>query len=101
MGIRFASDPSAAGKAIEVALEWAGTIADRPPNALAALKQILIDNDDMTLSDALANEQRLFQSVANTPEAIATMRSIQRRFDAGESIRKVYGLPRGSVAREP
>jgi len=90
-----------AGKAVEVALEWASTIADRPPKALAALKQILIDNDDMKQSDALANEQRLFQSVANTPEAIATMRSIQRRFDAGESIRKVYGPPRGSAAREP
>lgn len=86
----------ATGKAVEVALEWASMIADRPPKALAALKQILIDNDDMNLSDALANEQRLFQSVANTPEAIETMRSIQRRFDAGESIRKVYGLPRGA-----
>ena len=85
-----------AGKAVEVALEWASMIADRPPKALAALKQILIDNDDLKLSDELANEQRLFQSVANTPEAIQTMRAIQRRFDAGESIRNVYGLPRGA-----
>ncbi len=85
-----------AGKAVEVALEWAGTLAGRPPKALAALKQILIDNDDMKMSDALTNEQRLFQSVANTPEAIQTMRMIQGRFDAGESIRKVYGLPRGA-----
>ena len=86
------------GKAVQVALEWAGMIADRPPKALAALKQILIDNDDLNLTDALVNEQRLFQSVANTPEAIQTMRSIQRRFDAGESIRKVYGLPRPKPA---
>jgi enoyl-CoA hydratase/carnithine racemase len=83
------------GKAVEAALEWASIIADRPPKALAALKQILIDNDDLNLTDALVNEQKLFQSVANTPEAIQTMRGIQRRFDAGESIRKVYGLPRG------
>jgi len=86
----------ATGKAVEVALQWASMIADRPPKALAALKQILIDNDDLKLSDALANEQRLFQSVANTLEAIQTMRAIQRRFDSGESIRDVYGLPRGS-----
>src|SRR5579863_353236 len=83
-----------AGRAVEVALVWASTLADRPPKALAALKQILIDNDDMKLSDALVNEQRLFQSVASTSEAIRTMRSIQARFDAGESIRTVYGPPR-------
>jgi enoyl-CoA hydratase/carnithine racemase len=83
-----------AGKSLEVALQWAGMLADQPPKALAALKQILIDNDDLNLTDALAGEQRRFQGVATTPEAIQTMRAIQARFDAGESIRKVYGEPR-------
>ncbi len=83
-----------AGKSVETALEWASTLAERPAKALAALKQILIDNDDLNLSDAMANEQKLFQSVAQTPEAIATMRRIQARFDRGESIRSVYGGPR-------
>ena len=83
-----------AGKSVEVALEWAGMMAAQPPKALAALKQILIDNDDLNMTDALANEQRLFQSVATTPEAMAAMRGIQARFDAGESIRSVYGGPR-------
>jgi enoyl-CoA hydratase/carnithine racemase len=82
------------GQAVAVALEWASRLADRPPKALATLKQILIDNDDLNLSDALANEQKLFQSVATTPEAIARMREVQARFDAGESIRSVYGGPR-------
>ena len=82
------------GKSVEVALQWARTLAARPAKALAALKQILIDNDDLNLTDALANEQRLFQSVATTPESIATMRQIQARFDRGEKIRDVYGLPR-------
>jgi enoyl-CoA hydratase/carnithine racemase len=85
-----------AGKSVETALEWAAILASRPAKALATLKQILVDNDDMTLSDALGNEQKLFQSAAQTPEAIATMRKIQARFDAGESIRAVYGLPRKS-----
>jgi enoyl-CoA hydratase/carnithine racemase len=85
----------AAGKSREVALEWASTLADRPPRALAALKRILIANDDLSLTDALAKEQEIFQSVANTPEAIATMRGIQARFNAGETIRQVYGMPRG------
>ncbi len=84
----------ATGRSLEVALDWANTLANRPPKALAALKQILIDNDDLSQADALTNEQRLFQSVATTPEAMRTMRAIQARFDAGESIRSVYGGPR-------
>ncbi|MDO8431643.1 MAG: enoyl-CoA hydratase/isomerase family protein [Candidatus Binatus sp.] len=85
-----------AGKSVEVALEWATTIAARPAKALSTLKQILIDNDEMNLTEALNNEQRLFQTVAQTPEAIRTMRETQARFDHGESIRSVYGLPRSS-----
>ncbi len=84
------------GKAVEVSLQWASTLADRPAKALATLKRILLDNDDMNLTDALANEQRLFQSVATTPEAQQTMRRIQTRFNAGKTIRDVYGLPRRS-----
>jgi enoyl-CoA hydratase/carnithine racemase len=83
-----------AGKSVEVALQWASELADRPPKALAALKQILIGNDDLSLTDALANEQKLFQTVATSPEGIATMRAIQYRFDQGEGIREVYGGPR-------
>jgi enoyl-CoA hydratase/carnithine racemase len=83
-----------AGKSREVALEWARELAMRPAHALATLKQILIGSDDLNLTDALANEQRLFQSVATTQEAIVAMRQIQARFDRGEKIRDVYGAPR-------
>jgi enoyl-CoA hydratase/carnithine racemase len=82
------------GKSVEVALKWAAMLADRPTAALAALKRILVGSDDMNLTDALTNEQKLFQSVAVAPEAARTMRAIQARFDSGESIRKVYGTPR-------
>jgi hypothetical protein len=57
----------------------------------------LVEADDLTLTEALANEQNLFMSVARTPQAIAKMREIQARFDAGESIRGVYGEPRDEV----
>jgi enoyl-CoA hydratase/carnithine racemase len=83
-----------AGRALEVALEWASRLADRPPASLAALKQMLVDNDQLSLRDALANEQRLFQSVASQPAALEGMKRVQDRFDAGESPRDVYGLPR-------
>lgn len=82
------------GESIDVALEWAGRLASRPPAALAALKQILIDNDNLTLNEALANEQRLFQSVLVQPAAISKMGEIQARFDGGESTQDVYGEPR-------
>jgi len=82
------------GHALEASLEWAGRLADRPAGSLAVLKQMLVDNDDLHLSDALANEQKLFQTVATQPPAIERMGQIQARFDAGESIRAVYGEPR-------
>lgn len=82
------------GQAVAVSLEWAARLADRPAGSLVALKQMLNDQDEMHLSDALANEQKLFQSVASKPEAVARMREVQARFDAGVSLEEVYGPPR-------
>lgn len=82
------------GQAVEVALQWASMLAAKSPQAMTALKQVLVDNDDLTLTAALENEQTRFAAVARTPQAIAKMRQIQARFDAGESLRSVYGEPR-------
>lgn len=82
------------GGAVKAALRWASRLADRDPRALAMLKQILIDNDDRHLTDALNNEQALFQKTAGRKAALATMHATQSRFDAGEAIRDVYGRPR-------
>ena len=82
------------GTSVDVALEWAERLAERPPEALAALKQILVDNADVNQTYALSNEQRIFQSVATSQAAIDQMKAIQDRFDAGESIRAVYGEAR-------
>ena len=79
------------GMAVETAVGWASRLAERPAKALATLKQILIDNDDLNLTDALANEQRLFQTIVGTPEAIETMEALQARFDTGATPRDVYG----------
>jgi enoyl-CoA hydratase/carnithine racemase len=82
------------GTAVDTALEWATRLAARPTHAIRALKQMLNDNDDMSLTDALANEQRLFGGTVTSPEGIEGMRRTQARFDAGESMRDVYGKPR-------
>jgi len=54
---------------------------------------MLADADNMHLNDALANEQKLFQGVAGSPAAFEGMARTQARFDAGESVRDVYGDP--------
>ena len=84
-----------AGEALPVALAWASRLADRPAGALAALKKILLENDDSHLSAALAGEQTIFQQTAMSAAAQGAMRDTQTRFDAGDTPRKVYGSPRG------
>jgi enoyl-CoA hydratase/carnithine racemase len=79
------------GQALPSALAWAERLAARPGHALAALKQMLVEAEERPLSDALANEQKLFQGVVVRPDAIEQMQRIQARFDAGETIRSVYG----------
>lgn len=83
-----------AGKALETSLAWASRLADRPPGALATLKRMLIDSDNLHLDDALANEQKLFQALVTEKPAPEQMRAVQDRFDAGETLREVYGEPR-------
>jgi enoyl-CoA hydratase/carnithine racemase len=82
------------GKAVETAVAWASRLAERPGPALATLKQMLIDNDNLHLDRALANEQELFQKIAHTAGGLDGMRRVQERFDRGETIRDVYGPPR-------
>lgn len=84
----------AEGKAVEVSLEWAARIASRRHESVTAMKQMLNDNENLHLDDALANEQKLFQGVAGTKEGFEGMKRTQARFDAGETPRDVYGLPR-------
>lgn len=83
-----------AGKAQEVALEWAGIMADRPAPALRGIKQMLTEGDNLIgIPDAVLNDQRIFQTFSGSAEAIATMQDKQARFDAGETPRTVYGGP--------
>jgi enoyl-CoA hydratase/carnithine racemase len=84
----------ASGTAVDEAVAWAARLAERPPIALATAKQILIDNDDLLLAEALASEQRLFATTAVSRPGREGMRAAQARFDDGESIRDVYGPPR-------
>ena len=67
------------GQALPVALAWAERLAGRPARSLVALKKILNDAAELPLSEALANEQKLFQSLALSPEGVASMAEARRQ----------------------
>ena len=76
------------------AVDWARRLAERPAASLVAEKKILSAAQELPLSEALANEQKLFQSLALTPEGAAGMKRVQERLESGESSGEIYGDPR-------
>lgn len=83
-----------AGQAVTAAVDWARRLAERPAASLVAEKKILAAAQELPLSEALTNEQTLFQSLALTPEGAEGMKRIQARLEAGESASQIYGDPR-------
>lgn len=82
------------GQALTTALEWAGIMADRPAPALAGMKRMLTEGDNMLrIADAVMNDQSIFGTFSGSPQALELMGAIQARFDAGETTRDVYGGP--------
>ncbi len=86
------------GRAIEVSLEWAARMASHPPVALAGMKRMLNQAQEMFLNDAVLNDQRIFQEFSNNQQTIDLMEDIQAKFDAGDSIRDTYW--KGEVPEE-
>ena len=84
------------GASITLAVEWAIAIASSSPAAVAGMKQMLTDGDDLLrIAEAVANDQIVFQSFSGLPDALERMAAVQARFDAGESTRDVYGSGQG------
>ncbi len=79
------------GHGLDVALAWASDLADKPPAALEGMKLMLSEGDDLHISEAVMNDQRIFQTFAGSPNALRSMRSVQESFDAGATIRQTYG----------
>jgi enoyl-CoA hydratase/carnithine racemase len=83
-----------AGRALPVALDWADLLAARPAAAVAGMKRMLLESDELyRVNEAVLNDQRIFQSFSATPAAVASMEALQARFDAGATTREVYGPP--------
>ncbi len=78
------------GTALEVSLAWAKRLAAHPPDALAGMKRMLAQAEENPLSEAIKNDQRIFQEFSGRPAAIARMEEVQGKFDAGAGIRETY-----------
>ena len=81
-----------AGRAVDEAVAWGAEIAACDADVLTTAKQILRDAENLSLHDALRNEQALFHTVRD--RGTEAMRAAQARYDAGESPRDVFGGPR-------
>jgi enoyl-CoA hydratase/carnithine racemase len=78
------------GAAVRVALEMAAHMATLPPVALAGMKRMLTSDEDLHLSAALDNDQSISQALFADPLTVRNMESLQKRFNAGESLADVY-----------
>ena len=78
------------GMALDASLAWAKRLAGHPPDALAGMKRMLAQSEEHPLTDAIMNDQKIFQEFSGQPPAIARMEEIQARFDAGAGIRETY-----------
>ncbi len=79
------------GQVVEAAMSWAGRIAEGSPAALKNIKQQLINSDNELLEAALQKEQMLFQQLVFNKDVLGTIRGVQDRYDAGETMTDVHG----------
>ena len=77
------------GKALETAIAWGARVAALPPAAVAGLKRMLVEGEDLSLPEALASDQRIAQTLFASPDGMSLMKTIQERYDRGEPIGKV------------
>lgn len=78
------------GKAVEEALTMAREIAALPPQSVAGMKKMLGEAEDLNQTDGINNDQAISQTLFAHPDSLANMKTIQARFDGGESMADVY-----------
>ena len=78
------------GRAVEEALSLAREIAALPSQSVAGMKQMLGEAEDLNQSQGIENDQKISQTLFAHPGSMASMKAIQERFDAGETIDEVY-----------
>jgi enoyl-CoA hydratase/carnithine racemase len=77
------------GQAIAAAVEIARHMVGLPAYALAGMKQMLREDEDLSLVQGLENDQKLSQIMFRNPAALRMMEEIQGRYDARERLETV------------
>jgi enoyl-CoA hydratase/carnithine racemase len=80
----------AKGQAVVEALALAKHIASLPPQSVAGMKQMLGEDEDLTQTAGIENDQRISQSLFAHPDSVSSMQRIQKRFDSGETMDQIY-----------
>ena len=78
------------GKAVEEALALARAIVALPPQSVAGMKQMLGEAEDLNQTQGIENDQKISQTLFADAGSMASMATIQARFDAGETMDEVY-----------
>lgn len=78
------------GRALEEALAMAREIAALPPQSVAGMKKMLGEAEDLNQTDGISNDQAISQTLFANADSMASMKAIQSRFDAGETMDAVY-----------
>ncbi|MDH3752279.1 MAG: enoyl-CoA hydratase/isomerase family protein [Acidimicrobiia bacterium] len=82
------------GCSLDLAVDWASRMASMSPAALAGMKQMLTEGDDLLrIAESVMNDQHIFWTFSATPDAQERISTIQARFDDGDGPRTVYGEP--------
>jgi enoyl-CoA hydratase/carnithine racemase len=80
----------AKGQAVAEALKIARHIASLPPQAVAGMKKMLGEAEDLNQTQGIENDQTISQTLFANPDSVDGMARIQKRFDAGETMEAVY-----------
>lgn len=80
----------ARGQAVEEALKLAAHIASLPPQAVAGMKKMLGEDEDLNQTQGIENDQAISQTLFANADSMKRMADIQKRFDAGETMDAVY-----------
>jgi enoyl-CoA hydratase/carnithine racemase len=78
------------GHAVQEALALARHIASLPPQAVAGMRQMLYEDEDLNQTEGLENDQKISQTLFADGDSMGSMERIQKRFDTGESMEQVY-----------
>jgi len=78
------------GMALSTTLELAARIAANPPQAVAGMKKMLGEAEDLTQTAGIENDQTISQQLFANPDSMRTMREYNSRLAAGESMDQAY-----------